>query len=445
MSSEAFVQDYHINRPSRPAGRTTAAVVSMRPPMWNLAIGWILVIPMLYMAANGVILPSDNGASSTMDADSGSTGGHKVITAFLLLLFLAVVVTRKEKLLRSVLDSKLVLCLPLLAIFSSAWSAQPLHTAMSGTILLVFTVFTICIAAEYSFERQVELIMLVGSVALPASIALAILVPSIGSSSAGWRGVFAHKQNCAVVCTLWLITALHWRCQGFRRRAIKFFYIAMCGLLIIMSQSRTGWLLALIAVLLTGALWAIQRMRLREASLSVVLLVPTALAVAFVAFTQYQHLAVSVGKDATLSQRTIIWPAAWNSVVQHPYLGYGYSAFWTGLNGPSQKVVLVAGWGVQQAQNGYLDLWLAMGIGAVVLLAAMVAVAMRASFKTLRSEESGSHSRWCTVVIVLVLLLNIGESSFAFLQMVWFLFLLAFMGLQSLSRQTRRYKFSVNV
>jgi exopolysaccharide production protein ExoQ len=186
-------------------------------------------------------------------------------------------------------------------------------------------------------------------------------------------------------------------------------------------------------------------MRLHEALLSVLFSVPTALAAAFVAFTQYQHLAVSVGKDATLSQRTIIWAAVWNSIVEHPYLGYGYSAFWNGLNGPSQRVVLIADWGVEQAQNGYLDLWLTMGIGGVALLAVMAAVAMRASVKTLRLEEGGSHSRWCTVVIVLILLLNIGESSFALLQMVWFLFLLAFMGLQSLSSQAGVRKFSVNV
>jgi exopolysaccharide production protein ExoQ len=442
MSSGVFVKDRSTRWLSQPIERT-ACLTSLWQPMWNLAIGWVLVIPMLYLAALGTI--GVTGPSSTTDAAGGSSGEHKVSIALVTLLFLAVILTRKERLLRSVLDSKLVLCVPLLAILSSAWSAQPLHTALSGTILLIFTVFTICIAAEYGFERQIELIMLAGVVALPLSIALAVLVPSIGSSPTGWRGIFAHKQNCAVVCTLWLVTALHWRCQGFRRRAVKFFYIAMCGVLIIMSQSRIGWLLALLAVLLTGALWAMQRMRLNEALLSVLFLVPAALATAFVAFTQYQHLAVSVGKDATLSQRTIIWAAVWNSIVDHPYLGYGYSAFWNGLNGPSQRVVLIADWGVQQAQNGYLDLWLAVGIGGVALLAVMAAVAMRASIKTLRLKEGGSHSRWCTVVIVLILLLNIGESSFALLQMVWFLFLLAFMGLQSLNRQAGVRKFSANV
>jgi hypothetical protein len=192
MVTSVIAQDQSAGWVSRSVESEDASLKPLRQPMWNLAIGWILVIPMLYLAALGTI--GVTGASSATDAAGGSSGGHKLSIGLVTLLFLAVILTRKQRLLRSVLDSKLVLCVPLLAMLSSAWSAQPLHTALSGTILLIFTVFTICIAAEYGFERQIELIMLAGVVALPASIALAVLFPSIGSSAAGWRGIFSHKQ-----------------------------------------------------------------------------------------------------------------------------------------------------------------------------------------------------------------------------------------------------------
>ena len=43
-------------------------------------------------------------------------------------------------------------------------------------------------------------------------------------------------------------------------------------------------------------------------------------------------------------------------------LGYGFAVFWKGLYGPSQSVVLIAGWGLQQAQDGFLDVWLGIGV-----------------------------------------------------------------------------------
>ena len=122
---------------------------------------------------------------------------HKIAIALLNVLFLAVISTCKAPLIKSLLRSKLVLSLPLLALCSILWSEDPLKSLVGGVILLSFTVFTICIAAEFEFQRQVELIMLTGAVALPLSIALALLAPSIGTTPAGWSGVFGQKQTCA--------------------------------------------------------------------------------------------------------------------------------------------------------------------------------------------------------------------------------------------------------
>jgi exopolysaccharide production protein ExoQ len=439
MSSEVLVHAPPTKWMSRPPYRGWAPMET-NLPIWRLSLGWVLLFPMLYLAANGNILLGANAASSTTEAAGGSSSLHKVAVALLSLIFLAVIVTCKAPLLRSLLSSKLVLSLPLLAMCSSFWSEQPIQSFISSFLLFVFTIFTICIATEFDFQQQVELIMMVGAVALPISIILAIVAPSIGGSSAGWRGAFGHKQNCAAVSTLWLITALHWRSPRFHRQLVKTLYIVMCVVLIVMSQSRTGWLLALVSVLLWSILWAAQRVRRLELVLGLAVSLPIALVTAYIIFTQYGTVATSVGKDATLSQRTIIWKAVWDSIALRPNLGYGYSAFWTGLNGPSQRVVLISGWGIQQAQNGYLDLWLSLGIGGVVVVALMAVAAIMTSSKIMLSREANSYSRWCTVIVVSALLYNMGESSLGLLQMVWFLFLLAYVGLQSLGRKKNAWE-----
>jgi O-antigen ligase len=130
-----------------------------------------------------------------------------------------------------------------------------------------------------------------------------------------------------------------------------------------------------------------------------------------------------------LSQRTIIWAAAWQAALQHPILGYGFASFWKGLYGPSQNVVLTAGWGLAQSQNGFLDVWLGIGLVGVALIAAMTGQAMLNAVQCLPLENNQTYVRWCIVVILCTLIFNIGESSIGLFRMTWFLFLLACIGL----------------
>jgi O-antigen ligase len=136
-----------------------------------------------------------------------------------------------------------------------------------------------------------------------------------------------------------------------------------------------------------------------------------------------------VGKDSTLTERTVIWAAAWQAALQHPILGYGFASFWRGLYGPSQHVVLIAGWALAQAQDGFLDVWLGIGAVGVALVVLMTGQAMQNAVRCLHSATNQAYVRWCIIIILCTLLYNIGESSIGLLNMTWFLFILACIGL----------------
>lgn len=396
------------------------------PPVWNLVLGWVLLLPMLYISANGTfILHSGNDDVAATGQAIDTPASHKISVALVGLLWIILIASRPSLMLTLCRRSKLILAFPLLAILSAAWSDDPWQSVVSGTILVLFTLFTIYLAGRLSFQRQLELIMLVGAIALPLSIALALFVPSIGATGAGWRGIFGHKQNCAAVSTFWLITALHWKSSGISQKIVRALYILMCVVLIVKSQSRTGWALALVALLLSGVLWLLQKLPVEEA-FAFLLLGIAAAAVAMYGVHIYSPvLLASVGKDTTLSERTIIWVAAWKSALRHPILGYGFTAFWKGLYGPSQSIVLIAGWGLQQAQDGFLDVWLGIGAVGVLLVALMTGQALRNSIRCSYVVADRMYVRWCIVVIICTLFYNIGESSIGLLNMTWFLFLLA--------------------
>jgi exopolysaccharide production protein ExoQ len=116
-------------------------------------------------------------------------------------------------------------------------------------------------------------------------------------------------------------------------------------------------------------------------------------------------------KDPTLTQRTIIWAQVVPSILKHPFLGYGYSAFWAGLNGESTQTVLTTGWMEGQAQDGYLDVLLQLGLAGLV---PVVLLFLRAFVKAAAAVERKLLNRAVMLAITilpLILVENIGESS----------------------------------
>jgi exopolysaccharide production protein ExoQ len=399
-------------------------------PMWHLLLGWVILLPLLFFATNGKIIPDNGDVSMSMAEAGGSSMSHRLGLAFICLLCSVLIFTRLPAIFAISQRMKTILALPILALISSEWSESARQSMVSGAILLVFTLFALYVASSFDSKGQFELLMLAGGVALVISVGLSIFLPALGAPGHNWRGIFAHKQNCAAVCTLLLVTAIHWRASGSNQKLFRAICAAMCCAMIVMSQSRTGWALAVLALGLSGSLWLLQKMPGRDALFTSLCVIGIFGGIAYVVYSQAALLLPAVGKDPTLSQRTVIWAAVWTTIAKQPVLGYGYGAFWTGLQGPSLNIVLISGWALMQAQNGFLDLWLQVGIAGVILILLTTAQAARDAIRCFRGSGEDHYVRWCIVVIITTLVYNVGESSLGMVQLVWFLFLLACIGLK---------------
>ncbi len=118
---------------------------------------------------------------------------------------------------------------------------QPKQSMVSGVILLVFTLFVLYIGSNFAPPRQFESLFPGGGIALSLSIALVLFAPAIGKTAEGWRGIFGHKQNCAAAATLFLVTGMHRDFYTFQQM-FRVIYVAMCAILIVMSQIRDSGL-----------------------------------------------------------------------------------------------------------------------------------------------------------------------------------------------------------
>jgi O-antigen ligase len=61
--------------------------------------------------------------------------------------------------------------------------------------------------------------------------------------------------------------------------------------------------------------------------------------------------------------------------------------------------------------NGYMDLWLGVGIVGPLLLVISVGLNLKNAATWLRSG-SGSDARWCVVFLVMLMMSNLNESDF---------------------------------
>jgi exopolysaccharide production protein ExoQ len=128
-------------------------------------------------------------------------------------------------------------------------------------------------------------------------------------------------------------------------------------------------------------------------------------------------MARAVGKDPTLSDRTIIWNILLN-MQAHPILGTGYDSFWVGPRvwQFAEQFALL-----NEAHNGYLEVYLNLGIIGVVLLGAFLAAGYR---KICQRLAPFSHLASLALAIWTVLLFY-GATEAAFrIGPLWLCFLL---------------------
>jgi len=130
------------------------------------------------------------------------------------------------------------------------------------------------------------------------------------------------------------------------------------------------------------------------------------------------ELAGAVGRDPTLTGRTNIWNAVL-SAHTNPLVGTGYESFWLGSR--LKQVWSLAGFGINEAHNGYLEVYLNLGLIGLFLLVAFLI----ASYRTIcrRLDASSSLAPLSLALWTILPLYNVTEAAFKG-QLLFVIFLL---------------------
>lgn len=331
-----------------------------------------------------------------------------IITWFLLL-------ARWKRLISVFSQNKLIWILMGVICFSYFWSVNPEQTLRFSLYALGTTSFGLYLAIRYTLRQQLSLFGWTYGLLLVLSILLAVAIPQYGIMGGvhegALRGVFTHKNQYGAFMALGGVVFFLNAVRGEKYSWIYWGLLVLGCASMVMSQSTTALATFLVMVILC-IIYRIFRWRY-EVMLSAVLAVTIIGLIALIWVAGYigaDSFFSSVGKDATLSGRTDIWRYVWDQIQLRPLFGYGLAAFWNGYEGPSGYVQLAMRIAVIYAHNGFLDIWLSIGlVGLSVFLAGFV-ITSKQSLALLRKSNT-PEGFWPLLFLTYILLSNLTEGT----------------------------------
>jgi exopolysaccharide production protein ExoQ len=290
------------------------------------------------------------------------------------LITIAFIILYKKQIIYYAIKEKLLWLLVLISIFSIFWSAKPLWSVISSIMLLNTTLFGVYFGIRYSLKEQMQILAWAFGVSAILSIIFAVALPSYGVMGMGyiyssqdighrgvWQGIYGHKNALGQYMSLGGLIFL-----SFTQTSIQYSWIAWIGFalsisLLLISTSKTA-LVVFLAVIALIPLYKALRWNHTFAIPACIFTVLVFGVLATLLVSNLDTVLQLLGRDIKLSGRTLLWAIIGYKIWQRPWLGYGYGGFWRGWEGESADVWRVVNWDVSHAHNGFLNLWLDIGL-----------------------------------------------------------------------------------
>ncbi|MBD2305815.1 O-antigen ligase family protein [Chroococcidiopsis sp. FACHB-1243] len=261
-----------------------------------------------------------------------------------------------------------------LSLLSTIWSEVPVSTFFHSISLLAITIFAVHLGTSYSLNEMLRLFRWSLAIIAILGLVFALFMPVNAfmidlRTGLRFQGLLSHPTNCGRIMVLsivlWLIHALHTK----HYRVISWSIVAISTISLVITNTVSAYLslLELLILLLLLRTFKTKNVVLISFVLFFITSIITILA------TNYETALDFFRRDTTGTGRTILWEIVWEKIMEHPVLGYGFNAFWTGLDGPCADIWQRMRWQAPHAHNGLLDVGLQLGfLGMSALLISLV-------------------------------------------------------------------------
>jgi O-antigen ligase len=263
---------------------------------------------------------------------------------------------------------------------------------------------------------------------VPLSILFFRFYPELGRSynihdgRVSMTGVTDDKNALGMICMIFAL-AVAWamlnalRAEGKRKRKLLVGYglvLAMAVYINVVAGSATAT-----ACLIEGAgvMILTSRSSISRHPILTHLIVAAILGLTALNLFAGATLLAMLGRNSTLTGRTDLWNLSL-TLVTNPLLGAGYESFWLGWRLQKMWTYIT---GVNQAHNGYLEIYLNLGWVGVGLLVSLLMSGYRNIIRAIRRQEPAGNLRLAYFVVACVY--NCTEAGFKMMHPMWIIFL----------------------
>jgi exopolysaccharide production protein ExoQ len=420
--------------------------------LWFIALLWLLAfdpakdgrispalwLPSVWLALIGSRSPTQWFGLTTGTALTPSEDGNlldHIVYLTLTFMALRVLVARHLNWRQVFARNSALLLFALFALLSVGWSDFPFASFRRwfrelGTYLMVLVV----LSDTRPLEAIETVIRRFSYLLIPLSVVVIRYFREIGVGYNDWTGqayfvgVTGGKNSLGALCLFsglffFWDTLRRWPNRRFKKtQRILLVNVAQIGMilwLLSLADSATSGACLLIGCLIVAA---VQSSWGRANPNRLKVMIPAALIAGLLMelmFTTSETIAGLLGRDPTLTGRTEIWKTLLN-MDTNPLFGVGYQSFWLGSRARAVVEAIKMG-GLNEAHNGYLEMYLNLGLLGLSLLVGLLVASYRMLCRRLTVSvhfASISLAIWTIAVIY-----NVTERAFEN-SLPWFIFLL---------------------
>jgi exopolysaccharide production protein ExoQ len=312
------------------------------------------------------------------------------------------------------IKDKWILLLTIIIFLSILWSVNVGQTLARSVAVLGTTLFGVYFATRYSLKQQLYLLGVVFGLASAISIFFAVALPQYGIMqgihTGAWRGIYTHKNGLGALMSLSAIAFLILSAFDGKKKWIFPTGLLVSICLLVLSRSSSPLIYLFVIAPIFFAL-KVLRWECRARVTAVCLLTTLGYALAMLFTLQAEAIANVFGKDLTFTGRTQLWVYVWKLIQKKPWLGYGFSSLWSGSDNETSLIWRIIGWEAPNAHNGFLEIWLSLGILGLSVLVIHIAFTFIKALNII-SQTSTVISFFPLIMLLLMLLKNITEYSF---------------------------------
>ena len=304
-----------------------------------------------------------------------------------------------------------------LALLSVGWSVLKGITVFQVFILAATTLAGVYIGFTYRLHRIMDYLGWFFGFVIVFSLFNVFAPSNPGVMTepyykGGWRGIFWHRNYLGCFMSISLALALIRLLTLKKQLSIQFFgnllLFLFSGILVYKSKSATGLLSAIILLGLVFLIFIWIRVRKYLKPTHYLAIVIFFILGSVLVLTNLDFIFALLDRNVSLTGRLPMWQYVFEHLVsKRPLLGYGYGAIWH-FSGVRNGLAETLNWStpVLIGDNGFVDIFLHLGLAGVIILVGLVIGACYFSFRYLL-QEPGLLSAFPLTFMAFFLVTNI--------------------------------------